>query len=69
MEIVFIDCETEKKLRTIKMTVMILGMSLVNPWLYLSEIVKQISKKPARSKKIQAVDINPLYIIRLDINL
>ena len=39
------------------MTVTILGMSLVNPSLNLRAMVKQISKNPARSKKIQEIDI------------
>jgi hypothetical protein len=57
MGIVFIACETEKKLRTMKMTVMILGMSLVKPSLNFKAMVKQISKKPARSRKSHAIDI------------
>ncbi len=53
----FIACETEKKLSTMKVPVIKLGMSLVNPSLYFRAIVKQISKKPASSKKIHARDI------------
>ena len=55
--IVFIDWETQKKLRTIKITVMMLGMNLLNPSLNFKAMVKQISKNPARSKKSHAIDI------------
>ncbi len=57
IDMVFIDCETQKKLKTIKMTVMMLGMSLLNPSLNFKAIVKQISKKPASKRKSHAIDI------------
>lgn len=60
---VFIACETEKKLNTMKITVMILGTIFVNPWLNFKVIVKQISKNPARSKNIHAVDIKTLHFL------
>jgi hypothetical protein len=58
----FIAWETEKKLNTIKMTVMMLGISFENPWLNFKAIVKQISKKPASSKKIQAIDMEIVLV-------
>ncbi len=57
MGIVFMDWETEKKLRTIKITVMMLGIRRENPWLYFKAIVKQISKKPASKRKTHETDI------------
>ena len=44
-----------------KTTVIMLGMSLLNPWLYFREMVKQISKKPANNRKIHAVDMLSTY--------
>jgi hypothetical protein len=57
MGMLFIAWETEKKLRTMKMTVMMLGTTFVKPSLNLSVMVKQISKNPASRRKIQAIDI------------
>ena len=39
------------------MTVMILGVTRVKPWLNFKAIVKQISKNPASKRKIQAIDM------------
>ena len=55
--IVFIACDTQKKLKMIKMPVIRLGMSFVKPWLNFKAIVKQISKKPASRRKSHAIDI------------
>jgi len=60
MGMVFIDWETQKKLRIINIAVMILGMGFVNPLLNFRAIVKQISKNPANKRKIQEMFIKPL---------
>jgi len=57
----FMACETAKKLSTMKTTVIMLGISLLNPWLYFREMVKQISKNPAKSRKIHAIDMLSTY--------
>jgi hypothetical protein len=54
--IVFIAWETEKKLRTMKITVIMLGINRENPWLYFRAMVKQISKKPAKKRKTHDMD-------------
>jgi len=55
--IVFIDWETQKKLKIMKMPVMMLGMIRENPKLNFKAIVKQISKNPARKRKNQEIDM------------